>query len=132
MVDKATRGCADRAGLAVIGRHRGDVAHDARAVIERLLQALLGMVIDDRRAQRIQIERDRAVVDLALVTANDVTRAFAERRNRHAVRIAQAAVDDDGRGFAVLARAIVGQHLVIERERPDLAVDHKRQRTAHG
>ena len=37
MVDKATRGRADRAGLAVVGRHRGDMAHDARAVIERLL-----------------------------------------------------------------------------------------------
>ena len=47
MVDKATRGRTDCAGFAVIGRHRGDVAHDARAVIERLLQALLGMVIDD-------------------------------------------------------------------------------------
>ena len=54
-------------------------------MIERLLQALLGMVIDDRRAQRIQIERDRTVVDLALVTANHIARAFAERRNRHAV-----------------------------------------------
>ena len=132
MVDKATRGRADRARFAVIGRHRGDVAHDARAVIERLLQALLGMVIDNRRTQRIQVERDRAVVDLALVTANDVTRAFAERRDRHAVRIAQAAVDDDGRGLAALARAGVGEHLVIEREGLDLAVDHKRQRAAHG
>ena len=61
------------------------MAHNTRTVIERLLQALLGMVIDDRRAQRIQIERDRTVVDLALVTANHIARAFAERRNRHAV-----------------------------------------------
>ena len=53
VVDKATRGHANRARLAVVGGHRGDMAHDARAVIERLLQALLGMVIDDRRAQRI-------------------------------------------------------------------------------
>ena len=50
VVDKATRGRTDCAGLAVIGRNRGDVAHDARTMIERLLQALLGMVIDDRRA----------------------------------------------------------------------------------
>ena len=85
MVDKATRGRADRTGLAIIGGHRGDMAHDARAVIERLLQALLGVVIDDRRTQRVQVERDRAVVDLALVTANHIARAFAERRNRHAV-----------------------------------------------
>ena len=132
MVDKATGGCADRAGLAVVGGHRGYVAHDARAVIERLLQALLGMVIDDRRAQRIQIERDRTVVYLALATADDVTRAFAERRNRHAVRIAQTAVDDNRRGFAILARAVVGQHLVVEREGLDLAVDHKRQCAAYG
>ena len=132
MVDKATGGCADRAGLAVVGGHRGDVAHDARAVIERLLQALLGMVIDDRRAQRIQIERDRTVVDLALVTADHVTRAFVERRNRHAVRIAQAAVDDNRRGLAILARAVVCQHLVVEREGLDLAVDHKRQCAAYG
>ena len=132
MVDKATRGRADRAGLAVIGRHRGDVTHDARAVIERLLQTLLGMVIDDRRAQRIQIERDRTVVDLALVTADHVTRAFVERRNRHAVRIAQAAVDDNRRGLAILARAVVCQHLVVEREGLDLAVDHKWQCAAYG
>ena len=132
MVDKATRGCADRAGLAVIGRYRGDMAHNARAVIERLLQALLGMVIDDRRAQRIQIERDRAVVDLALVTADHVTRAFVERRNRHAVRIAQTTVDDNRRGLAILARAVVCQHLVVEREGLDLAVDHKRQCAAYG
>ena len=132
MVDKATRGCADRAGLAVIGRYRGDMAHNARAVIEWLLQALLGMVIDDRRAQRIQIERDRAVVDLALVTADHVTRAFGERRNRHAVRIAQTTVDDNRRGLAILARAVVCQHLVVEREGPDLAVDHKRQCAAYG
>ena len=108
------------------------MAHDARAVIERLLQALLGMVIDDRRAQRIQIERDRTVVDLALVTADHVTRTFVERRNRHAVRIAQAAVDDNRRGLAILARAVVGQHLVVERKGLDLAVDHKWQCTAYG
>ena len=90
------------------------------------------MVIDNRRTQRIQVERDSAVVDHALVAADHVCRAFAERRNRHAVRIAQAAVDDDGRGLAALARAVVGQHLVVEREGLDLAVDHKRQRTAHG
>ena len=85
MVDKATRGSTNRTWLAVVGGHRGDMAHNTRTVIERLLQALLGMVINDRRAQRIQIERDRAVVDLALVTADHVTCTFAERRNRHAV-----------------------------------------------
>ena len=132
MVDKATGGCADRAGLAVIGRHRGDVAHDARAVIERLLQTLLGMVIDNRRAQRIQIERDRTVVDFTLVTADHVTRAFAERGNRHAVRIAQAAVDDNRRGLTIFTGAGVGQHLVVEREGLDLAVDHKWQCAAYG
>ena len=84
------------------------MAHDARAMIERLLQAPLGMVIDDRRAQLVQIECDRAVVDLALVTADHVARTFAERRNRHAVRIAQAAIDDNSRSLAVFARAGVG------------------------
>ena len=132
MVDKATRGRTDCAGLAVIGRHRGDVAHNARAMIERLLQALLGMVIDDRRAQRVQVERDGTVVDLALVTADHVARAFAERRNRHAVRIAQTAVDDNRRGLAVFARAGVSQDFVVERKGLDLAIDHKGQRTAHG
>ena len=107
------------------------MAHDARTVIERLLQALLGMVIDDRRAQRIQIERDRTVVDLAFVTADHIARTFAKRRNGHAMRIAQAAVDDNGRRLAVLARTVVGQHLVIECKGLDLAVDHKRQRAAH-
>ena len=85
MVDKATRGRTDRTGLAVVGRHRCDMAHNTRTVIERLLQALLGVVIDDRRAQRVQVERDRAVVNLALVTANHIARTFAERRNRHPV-----------------------------------------------
>ena len=108
------------------------MTHNTRTVIERLLQALLGMVVDDRRAQRIKIERDRAVVDLALVTANNIARAFAERRNRHTMRIAQAAVDDDCRGLAVFTGTVVGQHLVIEREGLDLAIDHKRQRAAHG
>ena len=107
------------------------MAHNACAVIERLLQALLGMVIDDRRAQWIQIERDRTVVDLALVTADHIARTFAERRNSHAMRIAQAAVDDDGRGLAVFTGTVVGQHLVIEREGLDFTVDHKRQRAAH-
>ena len=65
------------------------------------------------------------------MTADHVTRTFAERRNRHAVRIAQAAVDDDGRGLAILARAVVGKYLVIEREGLDFTVDHKRQRAAH-
>ena len=102
------------------------------AVFWLWLAALLGMMIDDRRAQRIQIERDRAVVDLALVTADHVTRAFGERRNRHAVRIAQTTVDDNRRGLAILARAVVCQHLVVEREGPDLAVDHKRQCAAYG
>ena len=95
-------------------------------MIERLLQALLGMVIDDRRAQRVQVERDGTVVDLALVTADHVARAFAERRNRHAVRIAQAAVDNNRRGLAVFARTVVGKYLVIEREGLDFTVDHKR------
>ena len=90
------------------------------------------MVIDDRRAQGIQIERDRAVVDLAFVSADHVTRAFVERRNRHAVRIAQTTVDDNRRGLAILARAVVCQHLVVEREGLDLAIDHKRQGAAHG
>ena len=126
VVDKTTRGRTDCAGLAVIGRHRGDMAHDACAMIERLLQALLGMVIDDRRAQRVQVERNRAVVDLALVAADHVACTFAERRDRHAVRIAQAAVDDNRRGLAVFARAGVGQDVVVEREGLDLAVDHKR------
>ena len=108
------------------------MAHNTRTVIERLLQALLGMVIDDRRAQRIQIERDRTVVDLALMTADHVTRTFVERRNRHAVRIAEAAVDDDGRGLAVFTGARISEYLVIEREGLDLAIDHKRQRAAHG
>ena len=85
MVDKTTRGRADRTRLAVVGRHRCDMAHNTRTVIERLLQALLDMVIDDRRAQRVQVERDRSVVDLALVTADHIARAFAERRNRHPV-----------------------------------------------
>lgn len=101
-------------------------------MIERLLQALLCMVIDNRRAQRIQIERDRTVVDLALVTANHIARAFAERWNGHAMRIAQAAVDDNRRGLAILARAVVCQHLVVEREGLDLAVDHTRQCAAYG
>ena len=83
------------------------MAYNTRPAIERLLQALLGVVIDDRRPQRIQIERDRTVMNLTLVTADHVTRTFAERRNRHAMRIAQAAVDDDGRGLAILARAVV-------------------------
>ena len=132
MVDKATRGRADRTGLAVVGRHRCDMAHNTRTVIERFLQALLSMVIDDRRAQRIQIERDRTVVDFALMTADHVTRTFVERRNRHAVRIAEAAVDDDGRGLAVFTGARISENLVIEREGLDLAIDHKRQRAAHG
>ena len=85
MVDKTTRGCADRTGLAIVGRYRGDVTNDTRAVIERLLQTLLGVVIDDRRPQRIQIECDGAIVNLALVTANHIARTFVERRNRHAV-----------------------------------------------
>ena len=89
------------------------------------------MVIDDRRTQRIQIERDRAVVDLALVTANHIARAFAECRNGHTMRVAQAAVDDDGCRLAVLARTVVGQHLIIECKGLDLAIDHKWQRTAH-
>ena len=131
MVDKATRGRADRTGLAVVGRHRCDMTHNTCAVIERLLQALLGMVIDDRRTQRVQIERDRAVVDLALVTANHIARAFAECRNRYAVRIAQTTVDDNRRGLAILARAVVCQHLIIEREGLDFTVYHKRQRAAH-
>ena len=126
MVDKATRGRTDCAGLAVIGRHRGDVAYDARAVVERLLQALLGMVIDDRRAQWVQVKRDGTVVDFALVAADHVACAFAERRNRHTVRIAQAAVDDNRRGLAVFARAGVGQDVVVERKGLDLAIDHKR------
>ena len=66
------------------------------------------------------------------MTADHVTRAFAERRDRHAMRIAQAAVDDDGRGLAVFTGTVVGQHLVVEREGLDLAVDHKRQRAADG
>lgn len=107
------------------------MAHDARAVVERLLQALLGVVIDDRRAQRVQVERDRAVVNLALVTANHIARTFAERRNGHAMRIAQAAVNDDGRGLAVFAGARIGEYFVIERKGLDLAVNHKRQRAAH-
>ena len=61
------------------------MAHNARTVIERLLQTLLGVVIDDRRSQRIQVERDGAIVNLALVTANHIARTFVERRNRHAV-----------------------------------------------
>ena len=85
MVDKTTRGRADRAGLTVVGRHRCDMAHNARTVIERLLQTLLVVVIDDRRSQRIQVERDGAIVNLALVTANHIARTFVERRNRHAV-----------------------------------------------
>ena len=85
MVDKATRGRTDRTGFAVVGRHRCDMAHNTRTVIERFLQALLSVVIDDRRTQWVQVERDRTVVDLALVTANHIARAFAERRNRHAV-----------------------------------------------
>ncbi len=108
------------------------MAHNTRTVIERLLKALLGVVIDYRRAQRIQIERDRTVVDLALVTANHIARTFAERRNGHAMRIAQAAVDDDGRGLAVFAGARIGEYFVIEREGLDFTVDHKRQRSAHG
>ena len=102
------------------------MAHDACAMIERFLQALLGMVIDDRRAQRVQVERNRAVVDLAFVAADHVACTFTERWNRHAVRIAQAAVDDNRRGLAVLARARVGQDVVVERKSLDLAVDHKR------
>lgn len=102
------------------------MAHDARAMIERLLQALLGMVIDDRGAQRVQVERNRAIMDFALVAANHVARTFAERRDRHAVRIAQAAVDDNRRGLAVFARAGVGQDVVVERKGLDLAIDHKR------
>ena len=131
MVDKATRGRTDCAGLAVIGRYRRDVAYDARAVVERLLQALLGMVIDDRRAQRVQVEHDGTVVDFAFVAADHVACTFAERRDRHAVRIAQATVDDNRRGLAVFARAGVGQDVVVEREGLDLAIDHKGQRAAH-
>ena len=131
MVDKATRGSADRTRLAIVSRYRGDVAYDARAVIERLLQTLLGVVIDDGRPQRIQIERDGTVVDLALVTADHIARTFAERRDRHAVRIAQAAVDDNRRGLTVFTGARIGQYLVVEREGLDLAIDHKRQRAAH-
>ena len=37
MVDKATRGSTDRTGLAIVAGHRGDMAHDTRAVIKRLL-----------------------------------------------------------------------------------------------
>ena len=60
--------------LAVIGQHRCDMAHNTCAVIERLLQALLGVLIDDRRPSGYRSERDRAVVDLALVTANHSSR----------------------------------------------------------
>ena len=48
------------------------------------------------------------------------------------MRIAQAAVDDNRRGLAILARAVVCQHLVVEREGLDLAVNHKWQCAAHG
>ena len=132
MVDKTTRGCSDRTRLAIVGRYRGDVAHDARAVIERLLQTLLGVVIDDRRPQRIQIECDGTVVDFALVAADHVARTFAERRDRHAVRIAQAAVDDNRCGLTVFTGARIGQYLVVEREGLDFAVNHKGQRSTHG
>ena len=95
-------------------------------MVERLLQALLGMVIDDRRAQRVQVERNRAVVDLAFVAADHVACTFTERWNRHAVRIAQTAVDDNRCGFTIFARAGVGEYLVVEREGLDFAVNHKR------
>ena len=77
-------------------------------MIERLLQALLGVVIDDRGAQRVQVERNRAVVDFALVAADHIARAFAERWNGHAMRIAQAAVDDNRCGLTVFTGARVG------------------------
>lgn len=70
-------------------------------------------------------------MDFALVAANHVARTFAERRDRHAVRVAQAAVDDNRRGLVVFARAGVGQDIVVEREGLDLAIDHKGQRAAH-
>ena len=66
------------------------------------------------------------------MAADHVARTFAERRDRHAVRIAQAAVDNNRRGLAVFARAGVGQDVVVEREGFDLAVNHKGQRAAHG
>lgn len=55
------------------------------------------MVMNSRRAQRVQVRRDGTVVDLALVTALIANSAFAERRNRHAVRIAQAVIRFFGR-----------------------------------
>ena len=66
------------------------------------------------------------------MATNHVTRTFAERRNRYAVRVAQAAVDDNRRRLAVLVRTVVCQHLIIERKGLDLAIDHKRQGAAHG
>ena len=71
-------------------------------------------------------------MDFALMAADHIARAFAERRDRHAVRIAQAAVYDNRRGLAVFARARIGEYLVVEREGLDLAVNHKGQRAAHG
>ena len=65
------------------------------------------------------------------MTANHVTCTFVERRNRHAVRIAQAAVDDNRCGLTVFTGARVGEYLVVEREGLDLTVDHKWQCAAY-
>ena len=76
--------------------------------LEQEMATLDGVDTPQAELRRKQIERDRAVVDLALVTANNIARAFAERRNRHTMRIAQAAVDDDGCGLAVFTGTVVG------------------------
>ena len=131
MIDEPLCVCAERAERSFFRRrNRGDVTEHAHTCIERLLQTLVLMEIDDGGAVGVQCNRYLAIGDGEYLSRDYIGGAGSECVDCCRVRHIPAAVDQDRCRFVGLRIiSVVGENVVVECKRSNISRNHKGQFT---
>ena len=121
---------AEGAGLAVVG-DGGDVAEHAHAPLERKLEALRLVEVQDRRAERPEEGGRLAALDLGGLAGHHVRDEVAHHGDLGVMRLGEARVDEHAHAL-VRARAPEAKDVVPKREGLELAVHEHGERATDG
>ena len=132
-VHKALGRRTQRARPAVVG-HRGHVAQHAHATLQRLLEPLVPVEVQHRRAQRPQEDLRLALRYLGVAAGDNIRDLHpALDGHPHGMRVFQAGVDQHAHAVALgSAPAPEPKHVIAHRKRVEPAVHQHVERLAHG
>ena len=106
------------------------MAEHSHAALERLLEALLLVEVQDCGAERPEEDLGLPALDLGAHAGDDVAHGLVDHRQADGVRVGEARVGQHAHAAAVLAAASEAKDVVAAAKRLEVAIGEHRQRLA--